>query len=291
MNSEAIAVSKGASPIPAFANSHRLRLALGTLLYLAQGFPQGIFFYAMPTWLAAEGESTEVVAMAAVAGSLPWSFKFLAGLVMDRYTWLAMGRRRPWLIGAQACIMACLILISIISPMPQQTVLVIGFIFILSVLTATQDVALDALVVDLTPESEMGRMNGFMFAGKVFGIAAGMAGTGYLLEYHGFASAMLGMLVLFLIPAMAALIIREREGEKLLPWTEGRPSPDLAFVNDRLLPILRAALVNLFRPQGIIRCCQSNRNLSPIGAAIPWSCGFQAMRFCHSARAAERRAL
>jgi PAT family beta-lactamase induction signal transducer AmpG len=98
----------------------------------------------------------------------------------------------------------------------------------------------------------MGRMNGFMFGGKVFGIAGGMAGTGYLLEYHGFASAMLGMLVLFMIPATAALIIRERAGEKLLPWTAGQPSPDITFVNDKLLPILGAALRNLLRPQGLV---------------------------------------
>ena len=238
--------------IPTFADSSQLRLMLGTLLYLAQGFPQGIFFYAMPTWLAANGESTEVVAMAAAAASLPWSLKFVAGLVMDRYTWLAMGRRRPWLIGSQAAIIASLIVISLISPTSDQTMLVIGFILILSMLTAVQDVALDALVVDLTPEDQMGRMNGFMFGGKVFGIAAGVAGTGYLLEYFGFAGAMMGMLVLFMIPATAALLIRERAGEKLLPWTRGERSPDITFVNDSFLPILTAALRNLFRPQGIV---------------------------------------
>lgn len=237
---------------PAFADSSKFRLLLGTLLYLAQGFPQGIFFYAIPTWLAANGKSTEVVAIAAAAASLPWSFKFIAGLVMDRYTWLAMGRRRPWLVGSQAAIIVSLIVISLISPSPDATIMVIGFILMLSVLTAIQDVALDALVVDLTPESEMGRMNGFMFGGKVFGIAAGVAGTGYLLEHYGFASAMMGMLVLFAIPAAAALVIRERQGEKLLPWTSGRASPELAFVSHRFLPILGLALRNLFRPQGIV---------------------------------------
>lgn len=236
---------------PAFADSSRLRLFLGTLLYLAQGFPQGIFFSAIPTWLVANGNSTEVVALAAAAASLPWSFKFIAGLVMDRYTWLAMGRRRPWLVGSQMAITVCLIAISLISPSPDATIMVIGFILILSVLTAIQDVALDALVVDLTPEKEMGRMNGFMFGGKVFGIAAGVAGTGYLLEHYGFASAMMGMLVLFAIPATAALVIRERQGEKLLPWTSGRPSPELAFVRHSFLPILGSALRNLFRPQGL----------------------------------------
>ena len=39
------------------------------------------------------------------------------------------------------------------------------------------------------------------------------------------------------------------------------------------------------------RCCQSNRNSTPIGAPIPYPARAQAMRVCHSARAAERAVL
>ncbi|MEM1050649.1 MAG: MFS transporter [Pseudomonadota bacterium] len=241
--------------LPAFADSTRLRLVLGTLLYLAQGIPQGIFFGAIPTWLAANGQSTEVVAMAAAAASLPWSFKFLAGLFMDRYTWLPMGRRRPWLVGSQSAIFIVLMIAAIASPLPSQTVLVIGFVLALSVLTAILDVALDALAVDLTPESEMGRMNSFMFAGKVFGIAGGMASTSYLLEYHGFSVAMIGMAACFALPSLAGIVIRERAGEKLLPWTRGSQSPDLNIEDENWAAILSATLRNLIRPQSLIVVC------------------------------------
>lgn len=238
--------------LPAFADSTQLRLALGTLLYLAQGIPQGIFFGAIPTWLAANGQSTEVVAMAAAAASLPWSFKFLAGLFMDRYTWFPMGRRRPWLVGSQSAIFIVLMIAAIVSPLPSQAVLVIGFVLALSILTAIQDVALDALAVDLTPEDEMGRMNSFMFAGKVFGIAGGMASTSYLLEYQGFSVAMIGMATCFALLCLAGIIIREREGEKLLPWTRGTKSPDLGIENENWIAILSATLRNLARPQSLI---------------------------------------
>jgi len=239
--------------VPAVADSSRLRLFLGTILYLAQGFPQGIFFMAIPAWLAANGQSTEVVAMAAAAAGLPWSFKFIAGLLMDRYTWLPMGRRRPWLVGSQTGIVITLLLVSILSPQADQTELVIGFILFLSTLTAIQDVALDALVVDLTPHSEMGQMNGYLFGGKLFGIAGGMAITTYLLEYHGFAAAMLGMMALFAIPALAIVLIREREGEKLLPWTSGASSPDaINLGRENWVGILGATLRNLMKPQSIV---------------------------------------
>ncbi len=241
-------IAQGQHRLPAFADNRNLRLFLGTLLYLAQGFPQGVVFYAIPTWLAANGQSAAVVGAAAAAASLPWAAKFAVGAVMDRYTYLAMGRRRPWLVGAQFLIAAAFLIFAIVSPAPTATNLVIGLSFLISSLTAIQDVALDAMVIDLTPDHEMGRLNGFMFAGKLFGIAGGMAVTGYFMQYHSISAAMLAMLACFAIPAFAAIAIRERRGEKLLPWTGGQESAHArAAKPDAWWPIVTTALRGFFR--------------------------------------------
>ena len=237
--------------LPAFADHPKLRLLLGTLLYLAQGFPQGIFFAAIPTWLVANGQSTAVVASAVAAAGLPWSVKFLAGLFIDRYTWRPMGRRRPWLIGSQTAIVVTLVIAALSSPEASDTAIVIGVVLTLSILTAVQDVALDALVVDLTPKAEMGRMNGFMFGGKVIGIAGGTAITSYLLEHYGFSIAMLGMITFFALPALSVVLIRERKGEKLLPWTQGTVADGGAFHED-WRSILVGALKSLFRREALL---------------------------------------
>ncbi len=242
-----------AGNLPAFADHPKLRLLLGTLLYLAQGFPQGLFFYAIPAWLAANGQSTAVVATAAAAAGLPWSLKFLAGLVLDRYTWQPMGRRRPWLIGSQTGIGLTLFVAAVLSPSASDTTMVIGIILALSILTAIQDVALDAMVVDLTPDGEMGRMNGFMFGGKVFGIAGGMALSSALFEYYGFSTAMLGMLAFFVVPALSVVLIRERKGEKLLPWTPGAVVENTnAAIPGDWVSILVNAVRSLLRPQSLL---------------------------------------
>ncbi|SIN65181.1 Major Facilitator Superfamily protein [Parasphingorhabdus marina DSM 22363] len=253
MTEARLALPSSLFQLPAFADSPKLRLLMGALLYLAQGFPQGIFFAAIPTWLAANGQSTAVVASAVAAASLPWSLKFLAGLFMDRYTWRPMGRRRPWLIGSQAGIVATLVMAAALSPSASDTAVVIGMIFALSVLTAVQDVALDALVVDLTPEGEMGRMNGFMFGGKVLGIAGGSAITSYLLQYYGFSFSMLGMIGFFALPALSIVLVRERKGEKLLPWTSGAVAEDAkTVIPENWFAILVAAFRNLFRRQTLL---------------------------------------
>lgn len=220
---------------------------LGTLLYLAQGFPQGIVYYAIPTWFAATGQPVAIVGMAAAAASLPWTFKFVFGLFVDRYTWLPMGRRRPWLIGAQLAIVITLAGFAALSPTVDATTLIIGFSFLVSMLTAVQDVALDALAADLTPDGEKGRLNGFMFAGKLVGIAGGMGIMGYMLQYYGMREAMLSMLVCFTIPAAAVILIRERPGEKLLPWMPGTPSMQATSVSaERWGEVFQTVFANLF---------------------------------------------
>ena len=198
---------------------------LGTLLYLAQGLPQGLVYYAIPMWFTANNMPTATIGAAAAAASLPWTFKFIAGFLVDRYTWLPMGRRRPWLVGSQTLIIALMLGFALLAPPVSQSTLIIGLAFAISALTAVQDVSLDALAADLTPDREKGRMNGFMFAGKLVGIAAGMGLTGYMLDTVGIRGALLLLAACFSIPALTVLLVRERPGEKLLPWTAGAASP------------------------------------------------------------------
>ena len=241
-------LAKKSSSFPAFADSQNLRLFLGTLLYLAQGFPQGVVFYAIPSWLAVNGQSAAVVGAAAAAASLPWAAKWAVGAFMDRYTYLPMGRRRPWLVASQCGIALAFLTYALVSPSPSATTLVIGFNLVISSLTAVQDVALDALVIDLTPDEEKGRLNGFMFGGKLFGIAGGTAITAYFMENFGIGTAMFAMLALFAIPALAAILIRERAGERLLPWTEGSVSEAARAVKpDAWWPILHLSITSLLR--------------------------------------------
>lgn len=234
--------------LPTFADSGRLRLFLGTLLYLAQGFPQGVVFIAIPAWLAANGQSAAVLGAAAAAASLPWAVKLPIGLLMDRYTYLAMGRRRPWLVAAQLGVCAAFLTFAFVSPAPADTTMVLALTFLISSLTAIQDVALDAMVIDLTPEGEMGKLNGFMFAGKLFGLAGGAAVCAYFMQYYSIAAAMLAMLLCFSIPAIAAVLIRERRGEKLLPWMAGEESAAArAAKPEAWIPIVTIALKSLLR--------------------------------------------
>ena len=203
------------------ADSRVLRLGMILLLYIAQGLPIGGFFFAMPAWLSVNGASASTIGLVASLSALPWSLKFFNGFFMDRYAFLAMGRRRAWLMGAQTLIVAGLVAFALASPRPDQALLIGSFSFLIMMATTFQDVAIDGIAVDIVPDEERARANGFMFGGQSFGIAGGAAITGYAISQWGPATAFL--LVAALVAAILLLIgiAREREGERLLPWTNG----------------------------------------------------------------------
>ena len=91
------------------AESRRLRLSTLFILYVAQGVPIGLFWFAIPAWMAANGASAADVGYVLGLTALPWTLKLVNGFIMDRYTFLAMGRRRIWIIGAQMVMIAMLV--------------------------------------------------------------------------------------------------------------------------------------------------------------------------------------
>jgi len=80
------------------ADSTRVRYATGALMYFAQGIPQGLLAIAIPVWLASQGVSAGDIGSYLAVIVLPWAFKLVTGPIMDRYEFLAMGRRRPWVL-------------------------------------------------------------------------------------------------------------------------------------------------------------------------------------------------
>jgi len=209
---------------PALEDNRNLRFFAFASLYAAQGLPWGLFVIAIPAWLAGKGLSAaDIGSFIAIAG-LPWSFKLVAGPLMDRFTFLSMGRRRPWVIGAQTGIIAGMLLLAGAPSPDKHLMLIAGIGFFINSFCALQDVAVDGMAIDVLPEDERARVNAFMFGGQVAGISLSSAGGTYLLSLIGLNAAAIICAALVFIIMLVPLLLRERDGEKLLPWTEGEPS-------------------------------------------------------------------
>lgn len=235
------------------AESRVLRFASFAIYYIAQGLPIGLLSIALPAWLSEQGvAATDIAYFIAISG-LPWAFKLVAGPIMDRFSFLAMGRRRPWIVSSQIGLLIAMVVLSLVPDPVNQIELLTWAAFAVNCFAAVQDVAVDGMAIDILPEDERGRANSFMAFGQVSGYAAsGALSALALVEFGLFGAGLfqtLGLLLIF----VWGVVVRERKGERLLPWTEGAALPRsvtlqadnwLTIVNDlRLVFFLKASLI------------------------------------------------
>ena len=140
-------------------------------LYFAQGVPEGMLTFGIPAWMAMNGKSPGEIAGFAVVTVLPWSLKFIVAPLMDRYTYLPMGRKRPWiLLGQIGLIVSCIYMAYIPDPLNNIKQLMIAG-FIVSFFGAFQDVATDGMAVDIIPADQQAKANGLMWGSKIIGMS------------------------------------------------------------------------------------------------------------------------
>ena len=204
------------------SDSPRVRFATGAMMYFAQGIPQGLLAIAIPAWLASKGVSAADIGSYLAVIVLPWAFKLVTGPLMDRFGFLPMGRRRPWVIGAQLGLSLSLLALMLVERPAEQVGLLMLIGVLINSFAATQDVAVDGMSIDLTPVREQGRLNAFMSFGKAIGWSVTAAVSGMLLVTWGLKAAAILAASVAGIMLLAIVFVREREGERSLPWTEGK---------------------------------------------------------------------
>ena len=202
-------------------DSYRARVITLSALYVAQGVPWGFITVTMVTFLAAEGADAGDLAYLLTLGTLPWSFKFLWGPIIDRFQVPELGRRRPWILIAQTGMIALLITMLLIPDLTNNISLLGALFFVYNVFTALQDVSTDALAVDVLQSHEFERVNSYMFTAKSLGGVIGGAGLGTIIGIVGIRGAFLIQIPILVVIMMVPLFMRERPGEKRFPWDEG----------------------------------------------------------------------
>jgi PAT family beta-lactamase induction signal transducer AmpG len=130
------------------------KLLIVSLLYFAEGFPFGIIEQTLPVYFRMHGMSLVHVGLISLL-SLPYALKFLWAPAVD-----FLGKRRQWIAASQFLMAACLIVLLPLNP-ADPTFLLWSAIAALAILSATQDIAVDAYTIELLRSSELGIANGF----------------------------------------------------------------------------------------------------------------------------------
>ena len=237
----------------ALSEHRNLRFFVLFLLYFAQGMPFGLFQVAIPAWLAQNGASAAEIGAVLALVMLPWTLKLFYCFLVDRYAFLAMGRRRPWVIVSQLGIVAGLVIMAIVNPAASEASLVAAFAFAINVCSSMQDVAVDGMAIDVLPAEEIARGNAYFFSGQVLGMALASGLGGYLIAWHGLPAALLALAAVTAVILSAILIVRERPGERLLPWTKGAAvQRNLDLHVGAFWPIIRNVLTAMFNRRTLL---------------------------------------
>lgn len=212
--------------IPSLSENKMVRYFNFIALYFAQGIPEGMLLFGIPAWMAMNGKTPGEIAGFAIACGLPWSFKFIIAPLMDRYTYLPMGRKRPWVIvGQLGLIASCIYMAFVPDPLNNLTQFMVAG-FIVSFFGAFQDVATDGMAIDIIPIQQQARANGLMWGSKIIGISSSLALGSWLLNEYSFTTAILMLSFIIGIIMLVPLCLRERTGEKIVPWAKGKASQE-----------------------------------------------------------------
>lgn len=186
----------------------RGKLVLLGSLYFSQGLPFGFFVQALPALMRQQGFELQVIGLSTLL-TLPWALKFLWAPFVDARTGGPWGPRRSWILPLQAAAIAILLLLAA-GGGPERAIglAVLGFV-LLNLVSSTQDIATDALAVDLLAYEERGLGNGVQVAAYRVGMIVGGAWLLVVLEAQGWGRTLLRMALLLGAASLPILAYRE----------------------------------------------------------------------------------
>ena len=151
------------------------RIFLVTVFYLTEGAPIGFIWWAMPTLLRKENVAINSITSLIAILVLPWIFKFVWAPLIDSLRNEKRGYKF-WIFISQLSMGVALLPLIFIPP--QRNFIVWGlFLFVHSFAAASQDVSIDAMVINVIAKHERGKLNGFMNAGMLIGRSIFGGGT------------------------------------------------------------------------------------------------------------------
>ena len=148
------------------------RMLICVFTGFSSGLPLYLLFNLVPAWLRSEHVDLKTIGLFALI-QFPYTWKFLWSPLLDRYVLPLLGRRRGWMLLTQIGLLAVIATMGAFSP--QSDLRTIAWIAtLLALLSATQDIVLDAYRRELLSDAELGlgnavHVNAYRIAGLVPG--------------------------------------------------------------------------------------------------------------------------
>jgi PAT family beta-lactamase induction signal transducer AmpG len=198
--------------VPRLAIYLERRVFLFLLLGFASGLPYVLPYSNLSYWLTQEGTDLGEVGLFSLA-ALPFTFKFVWAPFMDRLPFPVLtrllGRRRGWLLATQIAVIAAILFMAVSDPRPGHLLPVALAAVLVAFFSASQDIVIDGLRVELLEERQQGGGAALYILGYRVALLVAGAGSLIVAGLSGWPTAYTAMAVLMGIGILATLLIPE----------------------------------------------------------------------------------
>lgn len=207
------------------------------ILYFAQGFPLGMFYDVFPVHFRQQGVDLRAIGLLSLLG-LAWTLKFLWAPAIDHYR-----HHRRWMLAVDLAMGGTLLFIAVQHGFGPPTWIAIALFTLLS---ATNDIAIDGYTVEHVEQKDLGLANGI----RIAMYRVGMLTAGFILilsDVLGWAGAYLT--AAGLIAALGVVCLnapREKPAPARKSQTFGRELRNIFFHPQAFAVVLLFALGSLW---------------------------------------------
>lgn len=165
------------------------------ILYFAEGFPLGVFYEIFPVYFRNQGVELKEIGLLSLLG-LAWTLKFLWAPAIDFFR-----HHRWWMFSVDILMGAVMLFFSVVAGFGPWVWVAIG---VFTVLSATNDIAIDGYTIELLEKQELGLANGI----RIGLYRVGMLASGVILilsDYLSWSGAYVVAGITFGVLALACL--------------------------------------------------------------------------------------
>lgn len=191
------------------------RMLVAALMGFSSGLPLLLTLTLLQAWLTENDLSLDAIGLFSLI-TLPYSFEFIAGPFIDRYTPPWLGRRRGWLFAVQLVLGASITALGMTNPHGNLTLVAVCALLV-ALFSALQDTVINAYRRETLADDEQGLGASMYIWGYRVGMLVASGGGLILAQYVGFQMTFAIMGLLMLPGLLTTLLAPEPDNHHPLP--------------------------------------------------------------------------
>lgn len=215
------------------------RILLISALGVLSGLPLGLLIDPLRYWLSEIGIEKSTIGLLSLV-MLSYSLKMFWAPLVDRLRipfLYKIGQRKSWLILSQLFTFLCILIVGFLDPSQELNIFIL-FVLALSFFSATQDICVDAIRIELVDKKSIGEASAVYIIGYRLGaIFLSQVITFYIADSYGWDIAYFSIGVIFIISSFILIMLLPEPHRAEKPYLSILKKPGLWFKDSFILPL------------------------------------------------------